>query len=321
MSHGDGDGRPRPGRVAIFIAWPLAGLTAVSAACILIAPWVWWADLCTHWSAHLAVVALVPLVLLRHQRRQAWLLTAGFLILVAPGIRAAWSSRLPVLAEGEGFSVVSANRHRDNPVPPTEAFAALDADLLILHEVDADDVFGMQALGRWPFAAWHFQEQGRWKGLGSALFSRIPIIDSTDWRGTDGPGVDVVLLTRQGRLRLVVVHAQSPMSAAQAALRHRQFAIYADIARTSPDPVAFIGDFNCTPRSPAWWALERDGLQRSAGWASATWPAWSGVMGIPIDQVLGRGIALAPIATFAQAGSDHRGISFRVSASGNQAGR
>lgn len=312
MSHGDGDGRPRPGRVAIFIAWPLAGLTAVSAVCILLAPWVWWADLCTHWSAHLAVVALVPLVLLRHQRRHAWLLTAAFLILVAPGIRAAWSRRLPLLAEGEGISVVSANRHRDNPTPPAEAFADLDADLLILHEVDADDVFGMQTLGRWPFAAWHFKEKEPWKGLGSALFSRIPIIDSTDWRGTDGPGVDVVLLTPQGRLRLVVVHAESPLSGAQAARRRRQFAIYAEIARTSADPVVLIGDFNCTPPSPSWRALEAADLRRPGAKAPATWPAALGPVGIARDHVIGRGIAVSTFETRPQAGSDHRYIQARI---------
>jgi endonuclease/exonuclease/phosphatase family metal-dependent hydrolase len=66
-----------------------------------------------------------------------------------------------------------------------------------------------------------------------------------------------------------------------------------------------VGDFNCTPLSPAYKRLSCD--LRSATWFARTWPASLPL--VPIDHILVRGLAVVRAGTWtakpARVASDH----------------
>lgn len=75
-------------------------------------------------------------------------------------------------------------------------------------------------------------------------------------------------------------------------------------------PVVVTGDFNAAP-----WSYQVNRLLEvrdlyAVRWPLASWPAWAGRFGVPIDQMLvGQGARLASIAPYGDGlGSNHRGI-------------
>jgi endonuclease/exonuclease/phosphatase (EEP) superfamily protein YafD len=54
--------------------------------------------------------------------------------------------------------------------------------------------------------------------------------------------------------------------------------------------------------------LTDTGLRPAAGTAPATWPTWVGPLGIAIDHILARDLALGPVTAHALPGSDHRWV-------------
>ena len=88
----------------------------------------------------------------------------------------------------------------------------------------------------------------------------------------------------------------------------------AELARSigQVGPLVLIGDFNCTPWSPAFRKLvSYSGLRdsrRGLG-VQPTWPSPFGPFGIPIDHALvSKDLHVIDRSVGPQVGSDHRGI-------------
>ena len=77
-----------------------------------------------------------------------------------------------------------------------------------------------------------------------------------------------------------------------------------------------MGDFNTTPWSPIFTELVDRRDWHDSRWGhgnQATWPAWIGGFGIPIDHALCTpGIKVLSRSTFDIPGSDHRGVALEI---------
>lgn len=288
----------------------LAWASALPAACILLAstaPW-WPGQLCCHWTLHAAIL-LLPAVAVFGRWAPAG---GGLLMLVAlgcePWIASAFSGRAD---DGAGtVSVVSANLARWSDDRGEAAAAALrdEPDLACLIEVTDDDERLWRGDPRWPHQVWSSTRPG------IALLSKLPLPRADVVRRDGNTLIDADLAIDGTLVRLLVVHPISPTSPT----RHRQRDLeLGRLAQRLGDPASgpalVIGDLNCTPGDRAWSRLRAaTGLTPPAGSLTATWPAWLGPAGIPIDHVLVRGLRARVHGPIWLRGSDHRGLSASV---------
>lgn len=133
----------------------------------------------------------------------------------------------------------------------------------------------------------------RWHGFGIAFFSKFPISDSSTVQladnQTDGPALSIKLKVGQRDLRLVGVHAVSPMNVERLRIRNVQFEDISLYLSQCEEPTILLGDFNCTTWSPYLQKLMRDAelsdSRRGFGYLP-TWNANDWPFQIPIDHFL-----------------------------------
>ncbi|MEI4488206.1 endonuclease/exonuclease/phosphatase family protein [Frigidibacter sp. MR17.14] len=87
-----------------------------------------------------------------------------------------------------------------------------------------------------------------------------------------------------------------------------------DRTRQAPGPVLVTGDFNSADWSRPMRALMTEAKLAAPAWPVATWPAWAGRFGVPIDHMLVAGGArLEGLRPWGEdLGSNHRGLRARV---------
>ncbi len=208
--------------------------------------------------------------------------------------------------------VLVANVHYRNP--DMAAFASLvrheRPDLVAVVESSPHwrGVFDRLA-GEYPHQA-HLTRSDPW---GMSLLSRVPL-DSVRLEPLPGTPFSAAFarLRIGGReLQLVVAHPPPPTNEAW----FRQRDEYLEWLRLNLDPSLprlVVGDLNLSTWSRRFrhW-LERTGLvsgRRGQG-LLATWPAWLGRFGIPLDHVLGGGgLSVRRLDTVEISGSDHHGL-------------
>ena len=133
----------------------------------------------------------------------------------------------------------------------------------------------------------------RWHGFGIAFFSKIPISDSTTVQladnRTDGPALSIKLKVGGRDLRLVGVHAVSPINIERLQTRNVQFQDITRYLSQCEEPTVLLGDFNCTTWSPYLQKLMNDSdlsdSRRGFGYLP-TWNAKDWPFQIPIDHFL-----------------------------------
>lgn len=93
-------------------------------------------------------------------------------------------------------------------------------------------------------------------------------------------------------------------------LRNEQLEEIAEFVRDKPGHVVVLGDLNVTPWSKSFQKFTESANLRDSrrGFGvNATWPAWLGGLGIPIDHCLvSEGIVVRNVETGESVGSDHR---------------
>lgn len=133
----------------------------------------------------------------------------------------------------------------------------------------------------------------------------------------DGRIMPSVVASVGDSIKVLGMHTWSPLPPSRAVPRDRQLSELTDWVKLQDGAVCVVGDLNITPWAPAFQKLLSTGLSdsRCNGFGnSASWPAWLGPLGIPIDHVLSRGSCsivnrqLGPMVT----GSDHRPVIFEV---------
>jgi endonuclease/exonuclease/phosphatase (EEP) superfamily protein YafD len=119
------------------------------------------------------------------------------------------------------------------------------------------------------------------------------------------------------KMDLVAMHTTSPGPPRRAIARDKQLRVFREWALEQTQPICLAGDLNTTPWTRSFAELKQAGFRdsRSGAGNCASWPAWLGPVGIPIDHALSRGDCVitnrrvVPV----EAGSDHRPISFELS--------
>ncbi len=281
----------------------------------LLAPWWWQGDLAVHWLPLPTVaIVLAAAALARRMPR-----VAGGLVLLI-GIVAFdqwphfWRARAPSTGTGPSLQVAHANLcfPVDGAARRAALARALDGDPEVVSLVEADQRRDGDACSkeRWPYQIW--VAQTRWSPHDRiALLSRHPILQHRTSGSPQQPFLVAELSVMGQPLTVIVLHPPAPHTPAMAQLRREQLREVAAAVADSAGPTLALGDFNDTTRSPWWSPLTEAGLLTPA-WEPATWPAVLGPVGITIDHILGRDLAIAPPRVIDLAGSDHRGLATTV---------
>jgi endonuclease/exonuclease/phosphatase (EEP) superfamily protein YafD len=278
------------------------------------ATFVWLLDLGAHWQwAYLLVGSACALWLLV-RRAYAWALPGALLLgagwwVASPGALALAASPARTL------TVVSANLNAGNDDPSAlQRWArGLDADLLLLQEVNPRSAARLAGWGDYPHQLLA-PEDGP---FGLAVLSRHRL-GQVALREPPGqtPHARLQVHWDAGRapapvpLALAVLHPMPPLSAHYHRQRDALLATEAVWAAGAGLPALMAGDFNASPWSSAMRQPGAAGMRRATG-LTPTWPA--ALPAIPIDQILVSGHwRVVESGVGPQVGSDHRPVFVRL---------
>jgi endonuclease/exonuclease/phosphatase (EEP) superfamily protein YafD len=272
----------------------------------------WWADLCSHFRLHyLLIFAVLAIGYGLAKRKTAALLFLALalvnLVLVL-GVLLPRAPLLPSAGSPIRAMLINVDTYHGNPDAVIAAIRREDPDLVVLEEINRAWKGKVEdSLERLPYRIAEPQEDN----FGIMALSRIP------WRtaeivflGESGvPSVSAVLDTPKGPLMLIGTHPEPPAGGRRTALRNEQLERVAEYVNGVNMPVLLLGDLNCTPWCRAFSQLmDATGLRdasRGRG-IHATWPAFAGKMGLPLDHALyGPGIQIQEVRVGDPVGSDH----------------
>ena len=289
----------------------------------LLGEWWWPLDLLTsfhpQYAVALAAVALMHLAL-RSPASGGWFLAFALInsSIVAPyvvgggGGTATGDARLSILSFNVGVS---------NPMRRDIAryVAEEQPDLLFVIESSFEWEDALAAAGP-PMAAIAIVPRGMVSGItvmaDPDLLPRpveVPFADPDE-----GAAVEVALGTE--RIVVLALHPPSPTSGDRAARRDGILSAAGDWVATLDRPVVVVGDFNATPWSSAFRALQvRGGLADTARGRGLqpSWPSGWGPAMIPIDNALHTGgLVAVDRETGPSFGSAHRPLTVTVAPGG-----
>lgn len=315
------DGPQSAGRPPARGPLRLAGLAAAAGFLLALASlagfgarWWWGFELASHFRVQyalgLGILALGTLVL--RDRRTA-LVLAGLAALNAALVAPRYAGRGAAPEDpgaGSRLRVMLWNVHRANTRhgAVTEAIREEDPDLLMALEVDGPWLADLRAAlpdHRYVLA------EPRSDNFGIAILSRLPLDSpAVVWIGGAVVPSVVARLRLGGRsLTVVGIHTLSPGGSHKAGLRNGQLAELARYVGDQPGSVLVLGDLNCTPWSPYFDTLLREGGLEDGGkgWGvQATWPALWSPLRIPIDHCLhSGGVRVVDRYLGRACGSDH----------------
>lgn len=245
------------------------------------------------------------------------------LAVAALGLSALTIYQVPVQEQGgvaapvPALKIASFNVLFNNPVPDVAVkFADAERpDVIVFQEFTRSFLPSLEKLRqRYPYQAVFALKNG---GTDVVLISRLPLLDPRMEAEAEGririvtAGIEI----DGWRVRIVGLHPPVPLLPRLAAVRDRHFEIVAELAKSSPDPLIVIGDFNAT----LWTAPLRSLFAQTELRAHAHWPelTYASVFPwptrIPIDHMLvSPGLRIAELRKSERLGSDHFPIVARV---------
>ena len=194
-----------------------------------------------------------------------------------------------------------------------EQIRAVDADVIVLQEADADFVRRLsEHLGpeAYPYVAQAASEQT----LSLAILSRFPLVDIVDTTTTKvdtNPTLATTIDSPIGLLKLVNVHLSAPINGIDI---KRWNAEYDELIAAGPQTDVLVGDFNSTRAHRRFRQLVdqgyRDAHKEAGCGLVATWsPRRFGPSLFHLDHVLvASNIHVVRAGTLDRAGSDHRAV-------------
>jgi endonuclease/exonuclease/phosphatase (EEP) superfamily protein YafD len=285
------------------------GYVAVAgSAANLLGRFHWLAELTCHfrWQLLAALLVAAGLAIIARSWKQAalFLVTACYQAIVVaslffpptppPGYTNDVVGAESVSATGDSISRTTIRVLVANVLTSNQEFRALielvqrtDPDVIVAIEVNQHWIDEMAELS----AEYPFQLADPYQGnFGIALFSRLPLEDpQIVLLPPDLPAVVArVFNGKANSLTLIGAHVLPPISAYGAKSRDDALEKLSELA-IEISPVAIVGDLNCSPWSPAFDSLLRQGhlvdTRRGHG-NHASWPVGALPMMIPIDHGL-----------------------------------
>lgn len=254
------------------------------------------------WSSHLErmshfrfgwIVLLLLLVgyfIKRGQRLPAvvsGVLLAGSVLTIIPY----WIPPAQPARQDPGLKFIAWNLLWENPRKDEALPWLLDqhADVLVLTECTDDWRARLEKLSTvYPYRI----TSGRDGAEGMWVLSRHPL-EAPDPAGlaANKPWISTVMHAPQGAVRILGMHPRTPRSGHRFDERNEQYVKAAAISAASDIPVVLLGDLNCTPFSPWFRRLLRDGGLQDTGKGFGLPSTWrSNGIGLPIDHILVRGL-------------------------------
>jgi endonuclease/exonuclease/phosphatase (EEP) superfamily protein YafD len=178
-------------------------------------------------------------------------------------------------------------------------------DIIVLLEITPQWRAALATLAR----SYPYQSFADDNGSGVWLLSRWPLsaAGALEFGPRAAPAVFASARIGTQTLQLIGVHLTWPFGTALSSARNASFRQLATFSRTHPQPLLIIGDLNCSPFSPYFGDLLRDGdlMPAATGW-QPTWPTFMPPLGIAIDHaLLAHGVAVRAFHRGAWIGSDH----------------
>lgn len=254
----------------------------------------------------LGVLALVSVVRRKWWVAQSALAGAAMLAgqLSTPSVPTAMMSRPP------DIRVFHMNVWQPNNAytAAIERALASDADVISVQEVAPcwAEALVHGLADRYPYA--HIEPRDNCYGI--ALFSRIPFheVRTITLHGT--PMIEALFTMNERPVRLLAVHATSPISYVHFQQRNRQLQALGHHLAQDDTATVLIGDLNTVPWDRAYQRLcTRAGLCSTTSVGQRTWPSIGPLAMIPLDHLLiSPGIVLSGLSTVHVPGSDHKGL-------------
>lgn len=269
----------------------------------------WLLEVTTHFRPHYAAALLVyaTVYLLAHRVRSAAIFFA-FAAINAAVLAPRFSPHETAPAGAPHLKLLAANvlTSNRNHAALIELVAREQPDVIALLEVN--DTW-LAALAPLTTTHPYMLRESRSDNFGIALFSRLPLTDPKIryFGPAEVPSLQATLTLGGRVIELLATHPLPPGGADNLLLRDHQLTAIARWSSASPHPVIVLGDLNCTPWSPAFRNLLREGALHDTGFGlTPTWPVSPWWLRIPLDHCLtSRHFAAVDHLIGPDIGSDH----------------
>ena len=324
--------------VAALIGLCLAGLS-------LCARWLWIGNILNHVSAHLLLLTLVLVPLVRKRPASAALVVLSICLWSWPWLYQAYEQRAEHHAQASAVTFMTANTawwNKEDPQAVAQRIIEANPDFCVVVEVHPEIA---QVLRKSP--QWHSRiGKSKIGPYSMLLLSRLDIVEQKvhvipgtvrdldmdmeaavslsaeqqqQFANKDLLLFEVVVKFPNGKLmRVIAAHPPSPIVPRLLQDRNNVLQRIANLTQASAEPCLLIGDLNMVPASVEWRALHRLGYLRPGGPQKRTWFLksflWLRQIGLAIDYIAAtEGVSLSPLSYVRIPGSDHLAISSAVS--------
>lgn len=243
--------------------------------------------------------------------RRKWWLAQGTLVAAALLLQGGYmASRAESPANGKAdLRILHMNVLQPNTAYQATITRALasDADLISVQEVGPEWAVALAQGLRTSYLYAHVEPRTNCYGI--ALFSRVPFLEVRTFHVNGAPFIEACFDHHGKPVRVVAVHASSPISYGHFKRRNAQLAHLG--ASLSPGDIATIvvGDLNTVTWDGAFKRLcRRSGLRSISDGGHRTWPRIGPFAIIPLDHVLVSPWISATVSTEEIPGSDHRAV-------------
>ncbi len=299
----------------VFAAATVAGAALQAVAGV----WAWPLSSALHFYECSGVVWTAGAALAIPAGRRVWLcahlaLLGIWLALHASQLSRESEPRAPRPSDELRVVTFNVGDGRASPDELCNALAELDADLVLLQELDDAQAAAIEARGAALAPFRELRPAGR---RGKGVLSHFALSDMRHVIEPDGATrLHGVLQTPNGALAFVNLHARATVAFFGPLTQFDEQVAELARAATHELPVLIAGDFNLGPRSAILAPLEHAGFEnaferRGAG-LGLSFPTFGRFWGLPspplvrIDHVFTRGLEMRSAELGASAGSDHR---------------
>jgi endonuclease/exonuclease/phosphatase (EEP) superfamily protein YafD len=183
-----------------------------------------------------------------------------------------------------------------------------DADVLSIQEVD--DAWAAALRDRLASTHPYSRVEARNNCYGIALFSKLPFAEVHTSEVGGVPFIEAIVRTGDGPLRILSVHATSPINYDHFRQRNTLLKHLAADIGVRDMPTVLVGDLNTVHWDRAYRSFRtRSGLLPVNSPGMRTWPSIGPIALIPLDHLMiSPGLGASELRRFIIPGSDHRGL-------------